>query len=150
MRLRLRRLLERRLGLRMVLVGLFSSREWRSWGRCEKDGEGMGVKKGHGGGRSKDRTYEYPPATMALLGHLVFARLNRRTISAMAAGVDPRGRRFPAMDASYGPPTPWTQTFARPYLDSRASPRGTPRVPLGVRQPDLVGETWTALSVGES
>jgi hypothetical protein len=75
------------------------------------------------------KTYEYPPATTLLVGHLELASFKRRTISAIEAGVEPRGRRLPPIVASYGPPTPWTQTLFAPYLLSRALPRGAPRVP---------------------
>jgi hypothetical protein len=77
-----------------------------------------------------EEAYEYPPATTLLVGHLELAKFKRRTISAMEAGVEPRGRRLPPIVASYGPPTPWTQTLAAPYLLSRALPRGAPRVPF--------------------
>jgi hypothetical protein len=80
------------------------------------------------------KAYEYPPATTLLVGHLELAKFRRRTISAMEAGVEPRGRRLPPMVASYGPPTPWTQTLAAPYLLSRALPSGAPRVPLKTSQ----------------
>lgn len=64
--------------------------------------------------RRGEQTYLYPPATTSEFGHFVFASLNSLTASAIAAWLVPPGRKLDARSAVYGPPTPWTQTFAAP------------------------------------
>jgi hypothetical protein len=51
---------------------------------------------GNPGSDARWLTYEYPPATTLLLGHLVLAKVRRRTISEMEASGAPRGDKFPA------------------------------------------------------